>query len=94
MPWVVEKDVGACSLSKPFAVKKQAKPGGAGTSVVPGGCHATKADAMRHQRALYVNVNDAAAADEVAAIDLELRGEERREQRGQLGRIVLSLFSR
>lgn len=91
MPWVVEKDVGACSLSKPFAVKKQAKPGGAGTSLVSGGCHATRADALRHMRALYSNVPDA-SADELAAIDLELRAEERREQRRQLGRVVHGLM--
>lgn len=71
MPWKVEKDVAACSMSKPFAVKKQ------GGGLVPGGCHATRGDALRHQRALYSSESDAAAVD---AIDLELRAEERKEQ--------------
>lgn len=65
-------------MAKPFAVKVQAKKGGPGTSLVSGGCHATRADALRHQRALYANMPGAAA--ELQAIDLELAAEERREQ--------------
>lgn len=83
MPWKVEKDVAACSMSKPFAVKNQAKAGGPGTSVVAGGCHATKADALRHARALYANSPDA-NADELNAMDLEIRAAERDEQESEL----------
>lgn len=91
MPWVVEKDVGTCSLAKPFAVKTQAKPGGKGGALVAGGCHATKADALRHQRALYANAPDA-NADELAAIDLEIRSAERAEQRKSLRGVVRGLM--
>lgn len=44
-----------CPAGKPFAVLKED-----GTPA-PGGCHATHADALRHQRALQVNVEDASA---------------------------------
>lgn len=59
----------ACGQGKPWAVKNQAKPGGPGTSVVPGGCHPSRKEALRHQRALYANVPDATA---VALIDDEI----------------------
>ena len=52
MPYTIGTDA-SCPVSKPHAVKKQ------GGGVVPGGCHATHADALKHQRALMANVPDA-----------------------------------
>jgi hypothetical protein len=43
-----------CPTSKPFAVLN--KDTG---KVVPGGCHATQADAQKHLAALKVNVEEA-----------------------------------
>lgn len=69
MPYTWEKNASGCPSSKAFAVMNQSAPGKPGTTVVPGGCHATKAGALRHLRALYANVPDARA---VAALDREL----------------------
>jgi hypothetical protein len=43
----------SCPASKPHAVLKE------DGTVVSGGCHATRAEALKHQRALTVNVEDA-----------------------------------
>lgn len=53
MPWHVAKTTSQCPVSKPWAVIKDStgKP-------VPGGCHATKADADKHMRAIYANTPD------------------------------------
>lgn len=81
MPWDVKKDAAACSLAKPFAVTT--KDG----KLVGGGCHATRADALRHKRALYANAPDM-TADELAAIDLEIRAADRDEQRSGLRQLA------
>lgn len=52
MPYSVGKH-DSCPASKPHAVLR------ADGSVVPGGCHESRADALSHQRALMVNVPDA-----------------------------------
>jgi hypothetical protein len=52
VPYEIKKGHG-CPASKPFAVVKE------DGSVVPGGCHATRDEALMHQRALYKNVEDA-----------------------------------
>lgn len=57
MPYSVGKS-SSCPVSKPHAVLKQ------DGTVVPGGCHATHAEALRHQRALQTNVVDANEAQE------------------------------
>jgi hypothetical protein len=49
MPYSVGKDA-RCPDSKPHAVKKD------DGSLVPGGCHKTRDEALKHQRALVVNV--------------------------------------
>lgn len=49
MPYHLGKH-GSCPASKPHAVLKE------DGSVVPGGCHATREGALKHQRALTVNV--------------------------------------
>jgi hypothetical protein len=59
MPYSVGKS-SSCPPSKPFAVLKD------GGTVVPGGCHATRQDALKHQRALMVNVEDASVDREFA----------------------------
>lgn len=43
-----------CAEGKPYAVVNSQTG-----KVVPGGCHAERADADRHMRALYANVEDA-----------------------------------
>jgi hypothetical protein len=55
MPYSVGKS-SQCPASKPHAVLK-----GDGHPV-PGGCHKTREDALKHQRALMSNVPDAANA--------------------------------
>lgn len=59
MPWKVEK-TSQCSDSKPWGVinKNTGK-------VVPGGCHKTKADAVKHMQALYTNVEGIVASEGV-----------------------------
>lgn len=57
MPYSVGRSK-VCPASKPFAVLKE------GGKLVPGGCHASRADAVKHQRALVVHVSDAAELDE------------------------------
>lgn len=52
MPYKVGKSK-SCPASKPHAVMRE------DGSVVPGGCHESHGDALRHQRALMVNVPDA-----------------------------------
>lgn len=46
-----------CPASKPYAVLKE------DGTVAPGGCHETREGALKHQRALTVNVPDAKAVD-------------------------------
>ena len=52
MPYHLGKSP-SCPPSKPHAVLKD------DGTVAPGGCHATRAEALKHQRALTVNVEDA-----------------------------------
>lgn len=52
MPYHLGKS-SSCPPSKPFAVLKD------DGSVAPGGCHETREKALKHQRALQVNVEDA-----------------------------------
>lgn len=52
MPWSVHESPSGCSPSKPWAVRNDA-------TGATEGCHATKAEAEAHQRALYANVGDA-----------------------------------
>jgi hypothetical protein len=54
MPYKVEQDRRACPVSKPWAVKNSETG-----AVVPGGCHPSRDDALKHQRALQANVPDA-----------------------------------
>ncbi len=61
MPYVVEKDEAACSVSKPWAVKK--KNGG---KVM--GCHETKEEAKKQQSALYAQEDASAAAAAVTEL--------------------------
>lgn len=56
MPWSVSRDASACPSSKPHAVK------GPDGKVVPGGCHATREQALKHQRAISANSDETAAA--------------------------------
>lgn len=56
MPWDVKEYNGRYCVFK----KGTSKP-------IKGGCHDTKADATRHQRALYSNVEGAARIDEITA---------------------------
>jgi ClpP class serine protease len=49
MPWKVERDEEACSVSKPWAVKNS------DTGAVNGRCHATKEKAEKQKRALYAS---------------------------------------
>jgi HK97 family phage prohead protease len=55
MPYKIEKDAGACSVSKPWAVKNSQ------TGKVYG-CHPSKADAQKQLAALNANVPDASAS--------------------------------
>ena len=82
MPYTLEKS--GCPAGKPFAVKKQPKPGAKGTTVVA--CHATRADALKHMRALYANVPDARAM-------LELDGEIEAEERAANAHLMRDLVS-
>lgn len=54
MPYTMTKSVSQCSVSKPYAVVNRNTG-----KVVPGGCHATKAEALKHLAALKINVSDA-----------------------------------
>lgn len=54
MPYVIARDVSACSPAKPYAVKNKATG-----KVVPGGCHETRAKALAHHKALTLNVSEA-----------------------------------
>jgi hypothetical protein len=69
VPYTWSKNAKGCPASKPFAVMNQTAPGKPGTTVVPGGCHRTKAEAFKHLRALYAHLSDTRA---VAEIDREL----------------------
>lgn len=54
MPYSITRDQRVCPTSKPWAVKNSDT-----NQLVPGGCHPTQGDAMKHQRALMANVTDA-----------------------------------
>lgn len=58
MPYHLGKSK-ACPASKPHAVLKE------DGSVVPGGCHATRDGALKHQKALTVNVTNKERSDTV-----------------------------
>jgi hypothetical protein len=64
VPFVVEKDVEACSASEPWAVKNK------DTGDVKG-CHSSESKAKEQQAALYANTNDAAARIAAQAATLE-----------------------
>jgi hypothetical protein len=52
MPYKLQSQSAQCPKSKPFAVL------GPNGRPVPGGCHATKAEAQKHLAALAVNVTN------------------------------------
>jgi hypothetical protein len=72
MPYSISKNHSSCPSSKPHAVTRD------DGTVVPGGCHKSRGQAVSHQRALMVNVPDAqkkrtAREDEsLAAIEQEV----------------------
>lgn len=73
MPYHIGKS-SSCPPSKPFAVLKE------NGSPVPGGCHATRQEALKHQRALMVHVEDASIDREFArAMDEADRDDDYRE---------------
>jgi hypothetical protein len=61
MPYHLGKSK-SCPASKPHAVLKE------DGKVAPGGCHATREGALKHQRALTVNVEDAEVREVTAAL--------------------------
>lgn len=63
MPYHLGKS-SSCPKSKPHAVLRD------DGTVVPGGCHPSHGEALRHQRALMVNVPDATGATSAAEATL------------------------
>lgn len=57
MPWHTGK-TNQCPASKPYGVIKDSTG-----KVVPGGCHTSKDDAVKHMKALYANTDEKSARD-------------------------------
>jgi hypothetical protein len=63
MPYKLGKHT-SCPASKPHAVLKE------DGSLVPGGCHESRSKALKHQRALQVNVEDASLNAQIVAAEV------------------------